>query len=186
MRNVFVLALTFGASSPAFAASGPFFSMSNTDFVVTLAFLLFIGILLYAKVPGLLGGQLDARADGIKKDLEEARSLREEAQTILASYERKQQEVQEQANRIVASAREDAAQAAEQAKADLETSISRRLTAAEEQIAAAQNSAVKEVRDQAIVVAIQAADAVISKQMTAADANKLIDAAITDVDTKLH
>lgn len=89
MRSVLALALTFGAASPAFAASGPFLSMSNTDFVVTLAFLLFVGILLYAKVPGLLGGQLDARAEGIKKDLEEARALREEAQTILASYERK-------------------------------------------------------------------------------------------------
>lgn len=185
MRTVFALALTLGAS-PAFAASGPFLSMSNTDFVVTLAFLLFIGILLYAKVPSLLGGQLDLRAEGIKKDLEEARALREEAQTILASYERKQQEVQAQADRIVASAREDAAQAAEQAKADLQTSIARRMAAAEEQIAAAQNSAVKEVRDQAIVVAIQAADAVISKQMTATEANKLIDAAIADVDAKLH
>jgi F-type H+-transporting ATPase subunit b len=185
MRTVFALALTLGAG-PAFAASGPFLSMSNTDFVVTLAFLLFIGILLYAKVPSLLGGQLDSRAEGIKKDLEEARALREEAQTILASYERKQQEVQAQADRIVASAREDAAQAAEQAKADLQTSIARRMAAAEEQIAAAQNSAVKEVRDQAIVVAIQAADAVISKQMTATEANKLIDAAIADVDAKLH
>ena len=185
MRTVFALALTLGAS-PAFAASGPFLSMSNTDFVVTLAFLLFIGILLFAKVPSLLGGQLDSRAEGIKKDLEEARALREEAQTILASYERKQQEVQAQADRIVASAREDAAQAAEQAKADLQTSIARRMAAAEGQIAAAQNSAVKEVRDQAIVVAIQAADAVISKQMTATEANKLIDAAIADVDAKLH
>ncbi|APG45753.1 F0F1 ATP synthase subunit B [Phaeobacter porticola] len=186
MRSVLALALTFGATSPAFAASGPFLSMSNTDFVVTLAFLLFVGILLYAKVPGLLGGQLDARAEGIKKDLEEARALREEAQTILASYERKQQEVQAQADRIVASARDDAAQAAEQAKADLQTSIARRMVAAEEQIKAAQDSAVKEVRDQAITVAVAAADAVISKQMTATEANKLIDAAIADVDAKLH
>ena len=186
MRSVLALALTFGATSPAFAASGPFLSMSNTDFVVTLAFLLFVGILLYAKVPGLLGGQLDARAEGIKKDLEEARALREEAQTILASYERKQQEVQAQADRIVAAAREDAAAAAEEAKADLETSIARRLVAAEEQIASAEASAVKEVRDQAISIAVAAADQVIAKQMTATEANKLIDAAITDVNDKLH
>lgn len=185
MRTVFALALTLGAS-PAFAASGPFLSMSNTDFVVTLAFLLFIGILLYAKVPSLLGGQLDSRAEGIKKDLEEARALREEAQTILASYERKQQEVQAQADRIVAAAREDAAAAAEEAKADLETSIARRLVAAEEQIASAEASAVKEVRDQAISIAVAAADQVIAKQMTATEANKLIDAAITDVNDKLH
>lgn len=186
MRYTLALALTLGAATPALAASGPFLSVGNTDFVVLLAFLLFIGILLVAKVPGLLGGQLDKRAEGIQKDLDEARTLREEAQTILASYERKQQEVQGQADLIVSAARDEAARAAEQAKADLETSIARRLTAAEEQIASAEASAVKEVRDQAITIAVAAADQVISKQMTAAEANKLIDAAIQDVDAKLH
>ena len=54
-----------------------------------------------------------------------------------------------------------------QAKADLETSIARRLAAAEDQIASAEASAVKEVRDQAISIAVAAADQVIAKQMTA-------------------
>lgn len=186
MRIILATALTLGVTSPAFAASGPFLSMSNTNFVVLLGFLLFVGILLFVKVPGLLGGQLDSRAEGIQKELDEARALREEAQTILASYERKQQEVQAQADRIVASAREDAAAAAEDAKAELEQSIARRLAAAEEQIASAEASAVKEVRDQAISIAVSAADQVISKQMTATEANKLIDAAIADVNDKLH
>ena len=62
---------------------------------------------------------LDARAVQIKADLDEARALREEAKAILASYERKQKEVQEQSERIVASAKEEAMAAAEQAKADL-------------------------------------------------------------------
>lgn len=186
MRTVIALALTFGAASPALAASGPFLSMSNTNFVVLLAFLLFIGILLYAKVPGMLGGQLDKRAEGIQSDLDEARALREEAQTLLASYERKHKEVQEQADRIVAAARDDASAAADQAKADLETSIARRLAAAEDQITSAKDAAVKDVRDQAITIAIAAADQVIAKQMTATEANKLIDAAISDVDAKLH
>jgi F-type H+-transporting ATPase subunit b len=186
MRIVLAIALTLGATSPAFAASGPFFSMSNTNFVVLLGFLLFVGILLFVKVPGLLGGQLDARAEGIQSELNEARALREEAQTILASYERKQQEVQAQADRIVAAAREDAAAAAEDAKAELATSIARRLAAAEEQIASAQAAAVTEVRDQAISIAVAAADQVIAKQMTATEANKLIEASIADVNAKLH
>lgn len=186
MRNVLTLSgLALTSATPAFAAGGGL-SMANTDLVVTLGFLLFVGILLFVKVPGLLGKQLDDRAEGIQKELDEARALRDEAQTILASYERKQQEVQAQADRIVAAAREDAAAAAEEAKADLETSIARRLSAAAEQIASAEASAVKEVRDQAISIAVAAADQVIAKQMTATEANKLIDAAIADVDAKLH
>jgi F-type H+-transporting ATPase subunit b len=179
-----LLALT--AASPAFAASGPFFSLGNTDFVVTLAFILFIAVLFYFKVPSMLGGMLDKRAEGIQSELDEARALREEAQTILASYERKQKEVQEQADRIVAHAKEEATLAAEQAKQDLEASIARRLAAAQDQIASAEASAVKEVRDQAVVIAVGAAHDVIAKGMTATDGNKLIDAAIAEVDAKLH
>jgi len=186
MRHLFALTLAIGSASPAFAASGPFFSLHNTNFVVLLAFLVFIGVLFYFKVPGMIGGMLDTRAEGIKSELDEARALREEAQTILASYERKQKDVQEQAERIVAVAREDAAAAAEQAKLDLEKSIARRLSAAEDQIASAQASAVKDVRDRAIVIAVAAANDVIAKQMTAAEGNRLIDAAITEVDAKLH
>lgn len=179
-----LLALT--AASPAFAASGPFFSLKNTDFIVLLAFILFILVLLKFKVPSMLGGMLDKRADGIQSELNEARALREEAQTLLASYERKQKEVAEQADRIVEHAKSEAANAADLAKEELKTSIARRLAAAQDQIASAQASAVKEVRDQAIAIAVGAAKDVIAKQMTAAQGNKLIEDAIADVDAKLH
>lgn len=173
-------------ATPSLAATGPFVSLGNTDFVVLLAFLLFIAVLFYFKVPGLLGGMLDKRADGIRAELEEARKLREEAQTLLASYERKQKEVQEQADRIVAAAKEEAQAAGVQARADLEKSVARRIAAAEDQINSAEAAAIKEVRDQAATIAIAAARDVIAQQMTAADGNKLIDDAIALVDAKLH
>ncbi|GHG85917.1 F0F1 ATP synthase subunit B [Pseudodonghicola xiamenensis] len=186
MRNLSALILMLAGASPALAASGPFFSLHNTNFVVLLAFIVFVAILVYFKVPRTIGGLLDKRAEGIKSELDEARALREEAQTLLASYERKQKEVQEQAGRIVANARSDAAAAAEQAKLDLEKSIARRMAAAQEQIASAESAAVKEVRDQAVAIAVAAANEVIAKQMSAAEANKLIDDAILEVDAKLH
>ena len=186
MRLTLTALLSATLATPALAASGPFFSLANTDFVVLLAFLLFIAVLFYFKVPGLLGGMLDKRADDIKSELDEARRLREEAQTLLASYERKQKEVQEQADRIVSAAKEDAAAAATQARADLDKSVERRLAAAQDQIASAESSAVKAVRDQAVTIAVAAARDVIAKQMTASDGNALIDDAIAQVDAKLH
>lgn len=186
MRTALLTLIAVTAANPAFAAKGPFFSLSNSNFVVLIAFLLFIAVLMYLKVPSLLGGMLDKRAEGIEAELEEARALREEAQTLLAGYERKQKEVQDQADRIVAQAKEEAKLAAEQAKEDLKTSIARRLAAAEDQIASAESAALKEVRDRAVTIAIGAAKDVIAKQMTAADANKLIESAIEDVDAKLH
>ncbi len=174
-------------ATPAIAAEGiPFFSLYNTNFVVLLAFLLFIAVLVYVKVPGKLAGMLDARAAGIQADLNEAKALREEAQTVLASYERKQKEVKEQAERIIEHAKSEAALAAEQAKEDLKASINRRLAAAEDQIASAQAAAVKDVRDRAIQIAVAAASDVIAANMTAADGNELVEAAIKTVSEKLH
>lgn len=174
------------AASPALAATGPFFSLGNTNFIVLLAFLLFVGVLVYLKVPKILAGLLDKRADGIRAELDEARGIREEAQSLLASYERKQREVAEQSQRIVEHARNEAELAAEQAKKDLEVSLARRLQAAEEQIASAQAAALREVRDQAVNVAVAAAREVIAKQLTAEDADKLIDGSIGEVEAKLH
>ena len=61
-------------ASPALAASGPFVSLRNTDFIVLLAFIAFIGVLVYFKVPSLIGGMLDKRANTIRNELDEARN----------------------------------------------------------------------------------------------------------------
>lgn len=183
MKKLIILLLT---TSPAFAATGPFISLSNTNFVVLIAFVAFIALLVYMGVPGKITGMLDARAAGIKADLDEAKALREEARVLLSSYEKKQKEVQEQSERIVAQAKEEAQAAARQAKEDLKESIARRLSAAEEQIASAEASALRAVREQAVMLAVAAAGDVLSRQMTPQGTAASIDAAIAQVDAKFH
>lgn len=188
MRNsshALAASLALFAATPAFAAGGGI-SLTNTDFVVFLGLVVFIAILIYYKVPGLISKMLDDRASGIEAELNEARSLREEAQSLLASYERKQREVQDQADRIVAAAKEEANTAADQARADLEASLKRRMAAAEDQIANARSAAIKDVKDQSVMVAIAAAREVIAKQMTAEEGASLIDKSIDEVQQKLH
>lgn len=160
--------------------------MGNTDFVVLLGFLVFVGILIYFKVPAKVTGLLDQRAEDIKSELSEARALRDEAQALLASFEKKSAEVTEQSARIVENAKADATIAADAAKEDLKVAIARRLAAAEDQIASAQAAAVKQVRDEAATVAIAAAKDVVAGQMTAKKSDKLIDNAISEVGAKLH
>jgi F-type H+-transporting ATPase subunit b len=182
-RLSLLLALT---ASPALAASGPFFTLSNTNFVVLLGFIAFVALLVYLKVPARLTGMLDARAAAIKSEIDEARALREEAKSILATYERRQKEVQDQAERIVASARDEALAAAEQAKAELKRSIARRMAAATDQIASAEAAAIRQVREQAVAVAVAAAGDLLAKQMTAEAASASIDAAIEQVEARMH
>ena len=184
-KPLLTLVITLTAT-PALAAGDAFLSLSNTDFIVLLAFLLFIGVLVYFKVPGLIADKLDARAVSIRSDLDEARRIREEAQALLASYERKQKDAQAQADRIVTQAREEAERAGEAAKQDIRASIARRLQAAEEQIKSAEARAIRDVRNEAITVATAAARQVIAKQMTTEQGDALIESAIEQVGARLH
>ena len=185
MRRI-LTALALAAPAPALAATGPFFSLNNTDFVVWLGFLVFVAVIIYYKIPTTLMSMLDKRADGIKADLAEARELREEAQTLLASYERKQKDVQAQADRIVTSAREEAKAQGEQARQDLDRSVERRLAAAKDQIAQAEDEAKRRVRNEAVEVAVAAARKVLAEQMDPARQATLVDQSIETVGRKLH
>ena len=178
-------ALLLGAL-PAHAASGPFFSLQNTDFSVLIAFLIFVGILLYFRVPALVLGLLDKRAAKIREDLETARRLHEEAKALLTGYDRKLKDAREQAERIVANARSDAQAAAAAAQADLQATIARKLQAAEEQIAAAETAAIREVRETAVAVAVAAAGDVLAGQISGGKASALIDSSIAEVGQRLN
>ena len=184
--NRLIIIAAIMIASPVFAATGPFFSLRNTNFVVLIAFLVFVGILVWKKVPALIGRLLDDRAQAIRNTLDEARLLREEAKALLASYEAKQKEVQAQSLRIIATAKDEAMAAAAQAKQDLHASIGRRLAAAEEQIESAVKAAELAVRNQAITVSIAVAGEVLARQMTADGATASIDAAIDQVAARLH
>lgn len=187
MNRILTPALVLLAS-PALAASGEYglLSLRNSNFVVFLAFLLFLGVLAYFKVPQLVMGLLDKRAETIRGELDEARRLREEAQTVLADYQRKQREVQEQSERIVATARDEANRAAEKAKADLKDTIDRRVRGAEEQIESARKAAIEAVRSRAVEVATAAAAEIARARMGEQRQDALIDQSIETVDARLH
>jgi F-type H+-transporting ATPase subunit b len=159
---------------------------SDTYFVVLVAFVVFAGLLAYVRVDKLLFATLDQRAAKIKAELEEARRLREEAQRLLSTFERKQGEVGAQTAAIIAQAEEDAKLAAAQAKADLAASMERRIRAAEEQIASAEKAAIKEVKDRAVTIAVAAAREVIAARLPAEARADMVDAAISEVGAKLH
>lgn len=160
--------------------------LNNTNIVVGIGFVIFLGILVYYKVPAMLAGKLDERSVRIRADLDEARALRDEAQALLAAYERRQKEVAVQAEDIVTAARQEALRAAEAAKVDIRATVDRRLAAATEQIAAAEQAAVREVKDRAVALAVAAAGDVLKSSLQPQDAEQLIARSIDEVGAKLH
>ena len=153
----------------------------DATFWVGAAFVLFVGILVYLKVPGMLTGALDERAKKISDDLDQARELRAEAQVLLATYQRKQRDALTEAEEIIAHAKEEAMREAEQAEKKLEEAVARRQQAALNKIALAEAQAENEVRDTAIEIAIAAATAVVAQQVRGDRADALVDTAIQDL-----
>jgi predicted phage gp36 major capsid-like protein len=86
------------------------------------------------KVPGMIGGALDKRADQIRNELEQAKKLREEAQQLLAEYQRKRKEAEAEAESILSAAEKEAAILRDEAKAKTEEYVSRRTAMAEQKI----------------------------------------------------
>lgn len=157
----------------------------DAAFWATIALFVFIGVVLYLKVPGMIGKALDGRIAAIEKELAEAERLRQEAKFLLEEYEAKRQAAATEAESIVAAAREEAFRMTAEAKTSLEALIVRRTKAVEDKIAQAESQAVAEVRSRSADVAVEAARVLLTRQMTS-KGDALVDQAIKDVSGKLN
>jgi F-type H+-transporting ATPase subunit b len=137
----------------------------DATFVALLALALFMGLLVWLKVPGMILTALDARSAAIAKELHEARRLREEAEKLLADYQAKRAAAEAEAKAIVDTAKEQAAAVAEETRKSMVAAIARREKQAEDRIASAETKASDEVRAAAAEAAIAAAERMILERM---------------------
>jgi F-type H+-transporting ATPase subunit b len=164
----------------------PVSMFATAEFWVAVSFFIFIGVMIYYKVPGMLTKALDKRAEDIAKELDEARRLREEAEALLASYQRRQAEAMQEADAIVAQAKVEAERLAEETRIAMEAQVERRQQLAEDKIHQAEAQAVLEVRATAAEVAVNAARLVISEKVDGARDSALIEKSISELASKLH
>jgi F-type H+-transporting ATPase subunit b len=157
----------------------------DAAFWATIALFLFIAVVVYLKVPGMIGKALDGRIKAIEGELAEAERLRLEAKFLLEEYESKRKAAASEAQSIVDAAREEAFRMTAEAKTALETLIARRTKAVEDKIAQAEAQAVAEVRSRSADVAVEAARVLLTKQM-GTKGGALVDQAIKVVGAKLN
>ena len=153
---------------------------------VAVAFVLFVGLGVYLKVPAMLAKMLDERADKISKELAEARKLREEAQALLTEYQKKRAEAEKDAANIVAQAKLEAESYSVETRKKLAETIERRTKQAAQKIAQAEAAAIKEVRTTATEAAIAAASKLVGEAVQGAKGAKLIDDSIAAVKSRLN
>ena len=159
--------------------------IGDAEFWVAVAFVIVVAGLVWKGGP-MVNKMLDERALKIKAELDEAQRLREEAQRMLAEYQRKQRDALREAEQIVAQARREAEHVAEQGARDLAAALERRQRLALEKIALAESKAVAEVRNTAVDVAVAAARQILAQDLDPARRSRLIDDAIAQLPATLH
>jgi F-type H+-transporting ATPase subunit b len=158
---------------------------STPEFWVAVAFVLVV-IVVFRPAAKAIVGTLDERADKIRAQIEEARKLREDAQALLAEYQRKQRDAMAEAEKIIASARAEAVRLKAEAEKDLEHAVERRKQQALERIAQSEAQALAHVRNTAVDVALAAAEKLIQSSLDPAKKQALTDKAINDLQGRLN
>jgi F-type H+-transporting ATPase subunit b len=155
------------------------------EFWVLIAFIIFV-VLVWRKAKVAVLGALDERAERIRRELEEAQRLREEAQGLLAQSQRKQREALKEAEAIVAHARDEAERLRREAEVDLEAQMKRREAQAIDKIAQAEAAALQQVRDMTVDIAIDATRRILADRMDERQSAALVDDAIRGLPQNLH
>ncbi len=150
---------------------------------VLLALLVFFGLILFLGFHKKIAKSLDERSDAIQNELDEARHLREEAQKLLASFQRRRREAEQEADIIVEQAEKEAERLAQQARRDLTERLERRTRMAEDRIAQAEIQAEKNIRRAAADLAILACEHFLHRNVTDTDHEDLIQQALQNMDS---
>ncbi len=172
----------------AYAASGTGHDASlwaQPEFWLAIAFAAFVG-LVSRPLGRMIGSALDGRSAAIAREMEEAAKLRDEAQALLASYQRKSRDALKEAQDILAQAETEARRIREDAAAELQASLKRREQLAIDKIAQAEARAVEDVRNAAVDVALAATRELIEKNLDGDKAKALVEDAIKDLPKRLH
>jgi F-type H+-transporting ATPase subunit b len=158
----------------------------DAEFVVAVAFFLFVAILVWQGVHKKLVAALDHRTNRIINELGEAQRLRVEAEKLMAEFRKKHESAEIEAAQIVEDAKAEAERIGSEAKAKVEDYITRRTAQAELKIAQAEASAMSEVRSAASDAAVRAAAIILKGQMSGKAGADLFAAGVADVKSKLN
>lgn len=158
----------------------------DATFFAFVGLVLFFIVIIWVKVPGKITAGLDTRADAIRKELDEARKLREEAQALLADYQRKRNEAESEAEDIIAEANAEAERLTFETNQALEEMIARRTKAAETKIAQAESQAVADVRAKAADIAVAAAEQILSSKVKDKVSDSILEDSIKQVKAQLN
>jgi F-type H+-transporting ATPase subunit b len=154
------------------------FGFMGPTFWVALAMVALFAIFIWKRVPAAVAKALDQQIETIRNRLDEAASLRSEAEALKKEYQKKAKAADKEAAAMIERAKHEAEAIVAKADADAKALVERRTRMAEEKIAAEERAAINQLRASAAAAAAAAAEKLIAERLDASADAKLVDQAI--------
>ena len=180
-----LLAFVISSGSSYAAGSKKTISLDNTDFVVLISFLIFVGVLVYFKVPAIVASFLDKRSADIQNEIDKASEILEEAKEILSSIEADHIRTSETIEQMVMTAKDRAGEEEEKAKKQIEELMKSKLISAEGQVKSNERKILEDIEARAIDLSIEKVRAKLSKSLSGSDYDKYFNASIQSIEKGL-
>ena len=137
----------------------------DATFWVAVSFFLFVGVLLYFKVPQKIFTTLDESINKIKKDIEEAEKLKEEAKNILSDYEARLDKSKVEIDLMIKNAKKESETNIIKTNDQFHKIFENRKKMAEEKIKQMKLQATKDIKNYSVEVAIIALEKIIKNSV---------------------
>lgn len=148
---------------------------------VLVAFIIFVILALVAKAPSMIAKILDSEIEKIKNELNDARKLKEDANSLLADYERKVQNAQKEIEKILDQAKTTAKNHDESARKKVEEYIKRAEQQSIEKITQTEKMALSKVNQEIVSNSIEVAEKIVSENITEENSKKLFSQSVQQI-----
>ncbi len=155
----------------------------DATFWVTISFFIFIGILLYFKIPQKIKKTLEENIVNIKSQIDEAEKLKEDAKNILIEHEKKISDSKDEVKTMINKANEEAEKNVIRTNEEFHNLMENRKKSAEERIKQLKNQAAKDIKNASVKIAIKAVEKLIKNSLDKSKLDKIYTTGIEE--TKL-
>lgn len=130
--------------------------MFDATFWVAISFLIFIALLIYKKVPGLINKVLDDKISEIKKKVEESEKLKNDSEKLLSTYQAKLNDSKKECDLILQNAKRISDKDSKELTEKFKNNLKSRERSVEEKITNLKNEALKEIELKAAILSTDA------------------------------
>ena len=145
----------------------------DATFWVAVSFFIFLGVLLYLKIPLKLNDALDGQINHIKKELEDAEKLKTEAKNLLSDYENKLDKSKNETQKIINEAKKIGEKNILEKNKNFHKMIEDRKKNTEQKITQMKENALKDIKKTSIIIAMETVENIIKNSIDKSKLEKL-------------